>query len=245
MLEDLRNRNQSTAEEGQLGRVEAKAVLWCPHSLWWEPVSLVTGPCWPVGARLARDWQLCHSHASPLLMFPPCLQWMRSLSRLVLGLPLLRSLPRPSRTLCPWALPAGVSDGQPLWTWEGAAAGLPVKPHPPGEPWITRMRGRGWAVTCLEACSQPLLPTRTLVRHTHTVSRATSWSVSRSHASMAHTFVRSSLRAHTAFDVTCLLKLSPIQMPSDPPPQVVSIRSHPPALQSQHLLSSPSMPPAS
>lgn len=131
MLEDLRNRNQSTAEEGQLGRVEAKAVLWCPHSLWWEPVSLVTGPCWPVGARLARDWQLCHSHASPLLMFPPCLQWMLSLSRLVLGLPLLRSLPRPSRTLCPWALPAGVSDGQPLWTWEGAAAGLPVKPHPP------------------------------------------------------------------------------------------------------------------
>lgn len=71
MLEDLRNRNQSTAEEGQLGWAEAKAVLWCPHSLWWEPVSLVTGPCWPVGARLARDWQLCHSHASPFADVSP------------------------------------------------------------------------------------------------------------------------------------------------------------------------------
>lgn len=72
-------------------------------------------------------------------------------------------------------------------------------------------------MTCPEACSRPLLAARTLIRHTHAVSRATSWSVSCSHASMAHTFVQSSLRAHTAFDVTCLLKLSAIQMPSAPP----------------------------
>lgn len=34
MPEALRNRNQSTAEEGQLGRAEAKPGLWCPHTLW-------------------------------------------------------------------------------------------------------------------------------------------------------------------------------------------------------------------
>lgn len=174
-------------------------------------------------ARLAGTGNSVTFTPRALLMLFPVSAVDALPSRPVLGFPLLRSLLRPSRPLCPGPCQWGSVAASPVNLGRGCLwAPCEVSPHSLescGKPRIlNRYQGEGGGagpVTCPEAlcpCSWPpvahVLP-RTLyphrVPHHILVSCPTP-------TSMAHTFVPSFLGAHTACDVTCLLKLSPTQV---------------------------------